>query len=68
MGSKDILKLALVLKPEERFLIVESLINSLDNPDPELDAIWAKEAESRLSAYRQGRLKRVPMKDVFREK
>ena len=67
MSSKEILKQAMALKPEERFLIVESLINSLDKPDRKLDEIWAKEAEDRLNAYRQGRLKGVPMEEVFRE-
>lgn len=67
MSSKEILKQAMALKPEERFLIVESLINSLDKPDRKLDEIWAKEAEDRLNAYRQGRLEGIPMEEVFRE-
>ncbi|MFT5114734.1 MAG: putative addiction module component (TIGR02574 family) [Parasphingorhabdus sp.] len=67
MSSKDILKQAMALKPEERFLIVESLLNSLDKPDRQLDEIWAKEAENRLSAYREGRLEGVSMEEVFRE-
>lgn len=68
MSSKEILKQAMALKPEERFLIVESLIKSLDQPDEKLDEIWAKEAEDRLNAYREGRLEGVPMEEVFRER
>jgi putative addiction module component (TIGR02574 family) len=55
------------LKPEERFLVVEGLLKSLDEPDQVLDAIWAEEAEKRLRAYREGRLKGIPMEDIFEE-
>jgi putative addiction module component (TIGR02574 family) len=67
MSGKDILKQALKLKPGERFLVVEGLINSLDEPDDSLDKIWADEAEKRLTAYRSGRLDGIPMEDVFKE-
>ena len=48
MDSKEVLEQALHLKPEERFLLVESLLKSLDEPDKQLDEIWAEEAEKRL--------------------
>ena len=35
---------------------METLILSLDKPDPSLDALWLKEAEDRLAAYRSGEL------------
>ncbi|MDQ6969579.1 MAG: addiction module protein [Mariprofundus sp.] len=38
----------MALKPEDRFIIVESLLKSLDEPDEKLDDIWADEAERRL--------------------
>ena len=67
MDSRDILEQALRLKPEERFLVVEGLLKSLDEPDENLDAIWAEESEKRLKAYREGRLKGIPMEDIFEE-
>lgn len=67
MSTKQILKEALKLKPEERFTLVEGLIKSLDEPDKKLDEIWAEEAEKRLRAYREGRLEGVPMEEVFKE-
>lgn len=67
METKEILAQALSLKPADRFLIIESLIASLDKPDKTIDDIWANEAEQRLTTYRQGRLKGVPMADVFSE-
>ncbi len=42
MISKEILEQALKLKPDERFMVVEGLIKSLDEPDILLDAIWAE--------------------------
>jgi putative addiction module component (TIGR02574 family) len=68
MGSKEILKQALKLKPDERLSVVEGLIRSLDEPDATLDAIWAEEAEKRLAAYREGRLEGIPMEDIFKER
>ena len=68
MGSKKILSQAIALKPEERFVIVEGLLKSLDEPDQKLDQIWAEESEKRLFAYRSGRLQGIPMEEVFKDK
>lgn len=68
MSSKELLEQAMTLKPEERFVIVEGLLKSLDEPDRKLDEIWVEEAEKRLIAYRDGRLERIPMEEVFRDK
>lgn len=67
MNSKEILSWALTLKPEERFVIVEGLLKSIDEPDRTVDEIWAEEAEKRLAAYRKGELEGIPMEEVFQE-
>ena len=67
MSSKDVLEQALKLKPDERFVVVEELIKSLDKPDSALDAIWAVEAENRLKAYRSDDLEGIPMEEIFKE-
>ena len=67
MGSKEVLEQALKLKPNERFMVVEGLIKSLDEPDASIDAIWAEEAEKRLNAYRAGALEGIPMDEIFKE-
>ena len=67
MDSKKILKEAMALKAEERFMIVEGLLKSLDEPDRKIDEIWAEEAEKRLKAYRDGKLKGIPMEEVFKD-
>ena len=66
MSNKEILKQAMKLKPEERFLLIEGLIQSLDEPDKNIDEIWAVEAEKRFKAYREGKLEVIPMDDIFK--
>lgn len=63
MDSKEVLQQALHLNPEERSLVVEGLLRSLDQPDEEIDAIWAEEAEKRLTAYLAGRLGGIAKKE-----
>lgn len=67
MRSKEILQQALQLKPEEKFSVVEGLLKSLDEPDKNLDEIWAEEADKRLQAYREGKLEGIAMEDVFKD-
>jgi len=67
MDSKEILEQALALKPDEKFVIVEGILRSLDEPDLKLDAIWAEEAEKRLKAYRKGNLEAISMEEMFQE-
>jgi len=67
MSTEEILKQALKLKPEERFILVEGLIKSIDEPDEKIDSLWVEEAEKRLNAYREGKLEAIPMEEIFRE-
>lgn len=67
MDSKEILKQALKLKPDERFMIIEGLLKSLDEPDSLLDVLWAEEAEKRLNAYRNGTLEGISVEEIFQE-
>ena len=38
------------LQPEDRVALVERILDSLDEPDASVDALWAKEADDRLTA------------------
>jgi putative addiction module component (TIGR02574 family) len=60
-----VLNQALELTAAERADVVEKLLVSLDVPDPAIDAIWAKEADSRVEAYERGELEAVPAEEVF---
>lgn len=65
--TKSIIKSALNLKPQDRLLVIESLIKSIDKPDAEIDEIWAEEAEKRRRAYKKGKIGGTEYKEVFGE-
>ena len=56
---------ALKLKASERAAIAERLLLSLDAPDSEMDAAWAREADARVEAHDRGDIESVPAEDVF---
>ncbi len=56
---------AVQLPPDERLALVEHLLDSLDVPDPSLDALWVAEADDRLAAYRRGEIRAVALSDVL---
>ena len=66
-STKAIIDQLLRLPANDRAALVETLIVSLDQPDPALDSEWLKEAEDRLSAYRSGELHAEDVDDVFRD-
>ncbi|MBF0420892.1 MAG: addiction module protein, partial [Magnetococcales bacterium] len=36
-----------------------------DEPNPELDRLWSREAEDRLAAYRRGEMSAISLSDIF---
>lgn len=66
-NAKKISDEAKRLPPEERLEIVDEILASLDEPDAELDRLWAQEAEDRLAAYRRGELKTVGLDEVLKK-
>jgi len=42
--------------PSEKAQLIDKLISSLDKPDKEIDALWAKEAWDRIDTYDQGKI------------
>ena len=47
---------ARALPPQDRIALVEDVLDSLDQADPDMDRLWAREAKERLAAYRRGEL------------
>ena len=65
--SKQVLRDALALPPQELAELVEQLLATLQSPpDPKLVELWAREAGDRLDAYDQGELAAVPAEDFAR--
>ena len=65
--KEKILEDALGLPALEKSEIIEQLIMSLDQPDPEMDALWKKEAEARLDAFQEGKMSSVSVREAFRK-
>ncbi len=62
-----ILKSALALPAKNRATLAEKLLDSLvEKKQKEIDAAWAEEAEDRLKAFKEGKIKGIPMEEVFR--
>ena len=66
VSAKTLSAQAMQLPPEERLALVDELLNTLDVPDAAIDSLWAKEAESRLAAYRSGEVQAVALSDAPR--
>jgi putative addiction module component (TIGR02574 family) len=63
--TKKLANEVLSLSSKERAILADTLLVSLDRPDPEIDAVWKVEAENRLKAYKSGKIKAVPLSRVF---
>ncbi len=55
-GMKEIIEEASALPVEERALVAESLLRTLNAPDAEIDRAWSAVAEHRLAELRAGRV------------
>jgi hypothetical protein len=64
-SAKEIIVEAESLPVEERALVVDSLLRTLNRPDSEVDRKWVEVAERRLAELRSGAAKGVPGTVVF---
>jgi putative addiction module component (TIGR02574 family) len=65
--TTTLLQKALSLKPQDKFILIEGLINSLDEPDKEVDTVWIEEASRRLKTHREGKTVGISFDQVFHE-
>jgi hypothetical protein len=65
MGTNEIIQEAINLKPQEKYLIIESLVLSLNEPDKDIEKIWIEESQKRLDEYKKGNLKTLSFEEVF---
>lgn len=64
-AAEELASLAAKLPPSERLELVESILATLDKPDPEIATAWAAEADDRLAAFKRGEIAIVSEEDVF---
>ncbi|MDD3581724.1 MAG: addiction module protein [Desulfobacca sp.] len=65
--TKKLIEEALSLPVEERAIIADSLLRSLNMPDTTIDAKWVEVARKRLQELRSGKIKPIPGDQVFSE-
>ena len=65
MNTKQLIDEAVSLPVEERALVVDSLLRSLNQPESEIDKKWAKEANRRLAELRSGQVTAISGDDGF---
>ncbi|MBI2840186.1 MAG: addiction module protein [Acidobacteria bacterium] len=64
-GTKEIIEEAQALPVEQRAMVVDSLLRTLNPPDAEMDKEWISVAKRRLSELRSGRVNPVSGEEVF---
>lgn len=62
-----VFKDALTLQPFKKAQLIDQLLSSLDKPDQEVDKLWAIEAENRIEAYDQGKIKVISLEKVLQK-
>ncbi len=65
MKTKDLIAEAVSLPVEERTMVVDSLLKSLNPPEMDIDKKWTEVAKRRLSELRNGSVKPIPGDEVF---
>lgn len=65
MSMKDLIAEAISLPVEERAILADTILKSLNPPDPDIDRRWAAAARRRLAELRSGQVEAVPGDEVF---
>ncbi len=64
-GVKEIIEEAESLPVEERVMVIDSLLRTINAPITEVEAEWLKVARRRLTELRSGNVRPVPGHQVF---
>ena len=65
MNTKQLIDEVVSLPVEERALIVDSILRSLNQPESRIDREWAIEANQRLSELKSGGVEAISGNEVF---
>jgi putative addiction module component (TIGR02574 family) len=66
MKTKDLIAEAISLPVEERAMVVDSILKSLNPPESDIDKKWAAVAKQRLQGLRSGEVEAIPGDEVFK--
>ena len=53
------------LPDADKLQLVDVLLTELDKPDPDIDRVWAAESQRRWRAYKAGKMKAIPYREVM---
>ena len=68
VAKEKILSEVLKLSPIDRAQLIEDVLSSFEfTSRKDVDEAWGIEAEDRINAYEQGKLKSKPIKEVFKK-
>jgi len=65
VSTRSILEQLESMPVEERVRVVDVLLRTLNQPDPQIDAAWTTEAQRRLDELRSGAIRGIPADEVF---
>lgn len=54
-----------IMSDIDKLQLVDIILTQLDHPDDEVDKLWADEAKSRWSGYKEGKLESVSYSEVM---
>ncbi len=66
MNTNELINEIISLPVEERALVVDSLLKSLNPPESEIDKKWVAVAKHRLKELQSGEVSAVPADEVFK--
>ncbi len=65
LTTKELIAEATFLPVEERAIVVDSLLRSLNSPNKEIDRKWATVTKCRLKELLSGEVKAIPGDELF---
>ena len=65
MNTKELIEEVISLPVEDRALVADSILKSLNKPDNDIDRKWASVSKRRLEELQSGDVKAVPGDEVF---
>ena len=67
MKTKELITIAESLPIDIKIQLIDTLLNSLNPFQKEIDELWVKEAEKRVEEIRTNKVRTIPGEDVFKE-
>ena len=65
MLIKDLITEAMSLPVEDRAILADTILKSLNSPDSDVDGKWVAVARRRLAELRSGQVEALPGDEVF---